>query len=170
MPLRTYLADGKVGPAWQAVFVPLADLGAGTALSRTLSVYWQGGTVQQPRMYIQGVTLAALPLPAARKPPPSPSPSPSPKPSPSPSPSPSPAPGPLPTHPYSLYTQGAAIKWKNGTRFSGRGCNVRCWCCSGGLPVAQQLLGACIACTLLAHMHWVSLNLVMALQLRLLAC
>ncbi|KAI7843641.1 hypothetical protein COHA_002880 [Chlorella ohadii] len=55
VPLKTYLADGKVGPAWQAVFVPLADLGAGTALSRTLSVYWQGGTVQQPRMYIQGI-------------------------------------------------------------------------------------------------------------------
>ncbi|PRW39381.1 Cation efflux system related [Chlorella sorokiniana] len=137
VPLKNYLADGKVGPAWQAVFVPLADLGAGTSLSRTLSVYWQGGTAQQAAMYIQGVTLAALPLPAVRKPPPSsPSPSPSPKPSPSPSPKPSPPPGPpLPTHPYSLYTDGAAIKWKNGTRFSGRGCNIQdtrsCVACVG---------------------------------------
>lgn len=140
VPLKNYLVDGKVGPTWQAVFVPLADLGAGSALSRTLSVFWAGGSVQQARMYIQGVALAALPLPAVRKPPPSsPSPSPSPKspsPSPSPLPSPSPVPGPpLPTSPYSLYTQGAAIKWKDGTRFSARGCNIQdtrsCVACVG---------------------------------------
>jgi hypothetical protein len=114
VPLRNYLADGKVGEAWASVFVPLADLGAGPD-PKLLSWFWRNnGATQRPNMYIETARLdhlapatcampppasPSLPPPTAKSPPPSPASDPQPKSPPPPAKSPEPQSPPPPKSP-----------------------------------------------------------------------
>lgn len=139
VPLARYLQGGRVLTTWQAVFVPLADLGASADLARTLSFFWATGSsssaagLQQPTLYLDSILLAALPpaCPSAPLLPPPPPLVPRPPPLRPPPPPPirrPPAAAPPPPAPppssRSLYTSGNRILWPNGTRFSGRGVNL----------------------------------------------
>ncbi len=131
MPLKNYLTGGKARPAWQSVFIPLADLKAGPALVNTFSFFWQDSSGRlQPNLYLTDVVLLALPPSCGaggaklNTAPPAPPPAP-------PRPPPPPLPPTAPPSPRSLYTRGNGIFWQNGTRFAGRGVNIfdtrSCW-------------------------------------------